>query len=250
MLIEFEKIRNVRQLGGISAAGGKKVKDGVLFRSGDLRNATADDRERLCAEFGIKTVIDLRDSSDSGSHPDREIDGALNINIPAFPPLKPTGELSAEVLRKKFDADPLSAYMGVYERLALTEESADAFSRLFRLLLERDGAFLFHCRQGKDRTGAAAVLILSALGAEKGDIIADYMESNLAAEIIVAEARQKGVPDDIYEKLRAHSFVYRQCVDHYFDTLCENYGSVRDYLTMRLGLSENDISRLRAKFCI
>ncbi len=37
---------------------------------------------------------------------------------------------------------------------------------------------LYHCTAGKDRTGFASLLLLSALGVGQGDILANYLESN------------------------------------------------------------------------
>ena len=48
-------------------------------------------------------------------------------------------------------------------------------ARLFTLLSEpRNRPLLFHCTGGKDRTGAAAALILLALGVPTETVVADY----------------------------------------------------------------------------
>jgi protein-tyrosine phosphatase len=39
---------------------------------------------------------------------------------------------------------------------------------------------LFHCSAGKDRTGIASALLLSALGVDRKDIFDDYMLTNKA----------------------------------------------------------------------
>jgi hypothetical protein len=50
-----------------------------------------------------------------------------------------------------------------------------AYRSLFDLLLEPDRhALLFHCSAGKDRTGLAAALILTALGASRETVMEDY----------------------------------------------------------------------------
>ncbi|MDR3171477.1 MAG: tyrosine-protein phosphatase, partial [Treponema sp.] len=51
---------NVRDLGGYTALGGKTVKTGKLFRSGDLNLLTSRDQNYLFNEIGIKTVVDFR----------------------------------------------------------------------------------------------------------------------------------------------------------------------------------------------
>lgn len=44
---------------------------------------------------------------------------------------------------------------------------------------------VFHCTAGKDRTGVAAFLILSALGVSEKQIVEDYLYTNLFLIIIL-----------------------------------------------------------------
>ena len=46
----------------------------------------------------------------------------------------------------------------------------------------KHGALLFHCTAGKDRTGMAAYLILSALGVEQKIIMEDYLLTNTVTQ--------------------------------------------------------------------
>ena len=51
-----------------------------------------------------------------------------------------------------------------------------AFSRFMRHIVDNaQGGSVFHCSAGKDRTGMAAALILSALDVPRQTIIDDYM---------------------------------------------------------------------------
>lgn len=56
-----------------------------------------------------------------------------------------------------------------------------AYRQFFDILLshqENDGAVLFHCTAGKDRTGMGAVYLLSALGVDGHTIRQDYLATN------------------------------------------------------------------------
>jgi len=54
--------------------------------------------------------------------------------------------------------------------------NANAYARFLRLASAVDGQpLLFHCTAGKDRTGLAAALILTALGAQRRDVMRDYL---------------------------------------------------------------------------
>jgi protein tyrosine/serine phosphatase len=44
-------------------------------------------------------------------------------------------------------------------------------------MAENKGPYLFHCTEGKDRTGFFAALVESLMGASKDEIVEDYMQS-------------------------------------------------------------------------
>jgi protein-tyrosine phosphatase len=58
-LLPLEGLFNVRELGGYPAGEGRRVKWGLLYRSGDLRDMTVGDRAALEGR-GIRTVVDFR----------------------------------------------------------------------------------------------------------------------------------------------------------------------------------------------
>jgi protein tyrosine/serine phosphatase len=64
-LFHFENVSNFRQAGGLNVrtTSGKKVKDGVLYRSSNLHYASANDMNTL-QRLGIRTVLDLRSTAD------------------------------------------------------------------------------------------------------------------------------------------------------------------------------------------
>ena len=79
------------------------------------------------------------------------------------------------------DSQPHPDMAFLYRKAA--EECGASFRRVLLAIMEHDysqGAVLWHCAGGKDRTGIVAALILEALGADRGDIMADYLETNAA----------------------------------------------------------------------
>jgi hypothetical protein len=59
---------------------------------------------------------------------------------------------------------------------------------------QEDGATLFHCHTGKDRTGLVAAVILTLLGVDEEDVIADYMMSTPYVEPMLEYLAAKGQP--------------------------------------------------------
>ena len=62
------------------------------------------------------------------------------------------------------------------------EQCLSQFRKIFGLIINKkdDKAIIFHCTQGKDRTGVLAGLILYALGVDKKSIYIDYKRFNNA----------------------------------------------------------------------
>ena len=58
--LEFEKLLNTRDLGGMSACDGRKIKPGMLYRSGHLSGASVKDIEKLSPKiFSVPPISPL-----------------------------------------------------------------------------------------------------------------------------------------------------------------------------------------------
>ena len=69
----------------------------------------------------------------------------------------------------------------LYTDFLLKDRGRMAFRGFFKALLDlqEDRAILWHCTDGKDRTGCAAMLVLFALGADRETVVHDYMLTNV-----------------------------------------------------------------------
>lgn len=123
---------------------------------------------------------------------------------------------------------------------SLVKDSGLIFKEFFSLLTRPDSLpLLFHCTAGKDRTGFAAALFLSALGVRRGDIFRDYLLSSVGA-------RKKFGP--LVEKMpRLISIVTVRpgYLEAAFDEIERNFCSVENYLVKEL---EVDLDKLRYIF--
>ena len=79
--IAFEGLHNVRDLGGMVGAGGRKIRAGLLYRSDQLYFATEADKDKL-GEMGIGVVVDFRSVPERDEKPDPAIEGARNLHLP------------------------------------------------------------------------------------------------------------------------------------------------------------------------
>lgn len=252
-------VRNFRDVGGLPTSDGRRVRPGVLFRSGHLAHATAEDTGFL-ETLGLHTVFDFRNRDDIALEgPDTELAGTRNLNMPLNDPaegadfwhLVRDGDLATlrELLGDGRAALRMSAS---YRKLILARTGEH--SRMLALLSEpADPAVpaLLHCAAGKDRAGTSIAIILLALGVERSAIEADYLESN-ARHRRYKMVRGDGstgidIDPEIRELLRPLFEARVEYLRTAFATIEEQWGSVDRYLEEGLGLTAERRARLRER---
>lgn len=256
--IKLQKITNCRDLGGFKTKDGYKVKEKCLIRSENLFSATDKDIEKLKNVYGLKTIIDFRTDIECEQKPDPKINGVRYIHNPILraQTLGITRErVDYRDLPKLFtdiDITPLEYMQKMYRSLVLDEYAQEHYKEFFRILIEEDGAFLWHCTAGKDRVGMGTALLLSALGVEREEIISDYLmtdyyfrfENAKLKFLIKVAVRDKKVR----EYLRWLLSVKREYISASLDAVDDKYGNIKNYLHSVMELSEGDILILKEKF--
>lgn len=249
-LLPLQQGSNFRDIGGYVGAGGKHVRWGSIYRSGALPMLTDRDYTML-GTLGLDSIIDLRSLEERGLAPDQLDDrtGALFI----------ANDYSIGTMMRDMRA---SAGGHMYDGFA--HAFAPQYRAIFRRLLAHDGAVLYHCSAGQDRTGVATALILSALGVDRATIIADYHQSTADRRpqfemppIVAADhpgnmmaqyyAGQQARPDGP----RAEPLYTTDGQSHivqFLDYIDSQYGGIDGYLTRELGLTAQDIVQLRALY--
>ena len=255
--IDLPGISNARELGG-HHIGDKYIKKGVLLRTGGLNGATHEALSILNEKYRVQKAEQER-------LPDPHIEGAENISVsvieledypdsdPAF--FEEFTKPNADRM-KLFELAYSSGVIGcdTYDLFLLGERGKTAYRRFFRILLEvDDGAILWHCTDGKDRTGCAAMLLLSALGASCETIMEDYLLTNEFNAAILGAVRQKAAVLQMpLEKRDALIFmsgcVAERYMGHALDTLNKRYGSVTGYLRDELGVGASELDLLKEKY--
>ena len=276
-------IRNARELGGYPAGDGLSVKKGVFLRTAKLSSGTEEDLGRLRDVYKLAEIIDLRSADEingsqensmySGStepDPDPVIEDVKYINLPVLDmrkQLEKSAELYASLNKeelKKMDIVQiltLSIDAGIigdemYNDFVFEEAGKKNYSLMFRELLSLDEgrSVLFHCTQGKDRTGIAAMLILSALGVPEDMIVEDYMLTNefnselIEKERMMLEKSGRVPPEKQRSYIMALDGVERSTMTNVIARLKERYGSVINYIVKELGISESELEQLREKY--
>ena len=266
--IPVNGIVNARDLGGYIMQDGRRLRDGAFIRAAHLADATDADLEHL-SSIPIAKVIDFRKDIEMNGKTDRMVPGAEYIRLEIDASGKIVSQATEDEKKlftgnKQFDVkkfmvmaafNPMAQRIAqlMYPNLTNDPECQKQFSLFFRLILETEnGAILYHCTQGKDRTGFASALILAALGADRDTIVADFDATNRVYEEDVRQCCQNVCLMGGKEKEIAtvKSFLGAN-TDNFIkalDSIDKEYGSIEAYLKGPIGLTDQDIITLRERY--
>lgn len=254
-LLPLQGGSNFRDLGGYQTKDGKTVRSGVLFRSGVMTGLTEKDEQYL-EQFDFQAVVDLRSDEELALYPNHWVthDDSIAYRQHSY---KMSDFLKARQMagsEEKFKLSDL--YYTLPDRLA------PQMSLYFNELLKGDGAVVVNCSAGQDRTGFASALLLTTLGVPNDVVEQDYL---LSTQYRRPEIERGDV--DLKQAAKTNSFA--KMMLHYSDgdkprqpqplitedgtpyirlalgEIQQDYGSVDGYLKQKVGLSEEDLLRLR-----
>lgn len=242
---------NFRDIGGYVNSQGRRVKWRKIMRCGHLANLTQGDLDVL-EEIGVSQIHDFRRVEEQAQNPSCAVraefidDYQMSIgDISRFWEFLFEGELSAESSHQLV----VNSYRNCIQAVI------PAFSRFMRHIVDNaDNASVFHCSAGKDRTGMAAALILSALDVPRDTIVADYMltiehyDSTRLIEIVEGHLRDAKVESWERSWLIPYCSVHQDNIVAFLEAIDAEYGDVRNYLTSALGLSDQDLIRIQESY--
>ncbi|WP_329261925.1 tyrosine-protein phosphatase [Streptomyces sp. NBC_01478] len=252
---ELSGVRNFRDVGGLPTADGRRVRHGVLFRSGHLAHATEEDAAFLDS-LGLHTIFDFRNASDQKLEgPDVELPGVRNVNLPLSDPAdgsefwKMVRDGEIEQLREILGGDKGANRMIASYRTIVKERTAE-HSQVLRSLAEDSVPALMHCAAGKDRAGLSIAVTLLALGVEREAIVTDYLESNAKHrryQVRRSSSSAAGYSPEVMELLGPLFDARAEYLTAAFETAEETWGSVDAYLEQGLGITPEIRERLRER---
>src|SRR5699024_12834665 len=127
-----------------------------------------------------------------------------------------------------------------------------AYRKMFNVLLENDKegeSVVFHCTAGKDRTGVAAFLILSALGVSEKQIVEDYLYTNLFFDNYSSEtindALESESQTEIAQRLNSKTAVIAETIEVLPKACRDVSGYVEKYLDEISGCMKAISDRLK-----
>ena len=260
--LQLKSLYNTRDLGGMSTEDGKKIKSGLLYRSGKLHKLPSKTKKML-EQLGINTVVDLRTESERLEKPDTLLSNADYINCPLVCTATPgitysekmrhTMAQEGRILYEKYGtADNYMVQM--YRHMITDRESINALKRFFDIVLNAKTAILYHCNSGKDRVGICSMLIELLLGVDKATILRDYVASarfwrkkyflyKVGLAIAPVTFRFKKI---LYCIMSTKEMYIEKTIQF----LNENYGGAEAYCRKMLGLKDEDFANLKARYLV
>jgi protein-tyrosine phosphatase len=249
--VELQGVTNFRDFGGYQGAGGRRVRWGHLYRSGQLSELNEADRAAIEA-LRLDRIFDLRVEEELERAPNalgpRERERIVHVAL--YPG-------SAHTYRERLldgtaDAAHIAEMMAMINRDLARDHTAE-YASLLREVVRARGPVLIHCAAGKDRTGFGVAMVLFALGVSREQVMEDYLLSRThfdSDRVLVEQQRlyeEKGAPPIAAEVLRplvAVEPVYLGAAFQEIEAMC---GSIEAYLAGPLACSSADQERLRER---
>lgn len=158
----IDGVTNCRDLGGWKTVDGRRIKQGLLYRTGRFneggwacesnRYITDEGIDMFVNTLGVKTEIDLR--------------------------TKETGEAPA-VLKSALGESVKYVQVSMRTNGDYLKFNKEKLAEVFEVFADKDNyPIVFHCSIGTDRTGVIAFLVNALLGVEKDSLYYDYLFSN------------------------------------------------------------------------
>ena len=240
-VIAFDAIQNTRDLGVYLAADGRRIQARRLLRGANPGLASVADIAKL-KSYQLDLVLDFRSEAEKQA---AEAPFAAAFAWIADPVM--VGNLTQETLLpllRNGSAEHSRQFMLDFYRAFPVNYQAQ-FGRFLRLA-EQGKTMLYHCTAGKDRTGFASALLLSALDVEHATIVADYLESNRhnASAKVLAQLFKADLAPEIMRPLLNVEAAYLEAALTVID---EEYGGMAHYLRQVLDV---DVERIRRNYLV
>lgn len=256
----LKKLDNTRDIGGLPVEGGKKIKRGMLLRSGRLYKLPAATVNQL-KNMGLDVVIDMRTDIERKEYPSTIIEGVRYLHLPlmctATTGITHQKSMASTMLKEskriKSEFGNADNYMVSMYSIILTDGEAQKNLRtFFDFVLKNERCMLWHCNAGKDRTGVVAMLLEGLLGVDEQLIIEDYVATKKFQHSKRIWQRTVLAISPIPHRFKQILFALMDAKPQYIkgaiDMIKEKYGSITEYCKQALNITDEEIKILKDKY--
>lgn len=276
--IILKELENARDLGGIKTKDGKRIKKQKMFRGSSLSNTSFKNAEALYEKHNIRQIIDLRSKEEIEKSKDLNLekfdysictigDNLEKIDTSSLPhefdliENKSTRKTIARCLalsRRYLNNDSCNVFEAMKLRyldfVTNPESLFNIKNAILKILSLKEGATLFHCASGKDRTGILTFLILLILGVDKDDAVREYLLSNQLLNERILDKKRNFKTEDLNLKKPTlfNSLLMFQGVDEAWINVVyeeiEKNGGIENFFINKLDITSEQIALLKNKF--
>jgi len=229
--LDWDGCFNVRDLGGLPAAGGRHTRRQAAVRSDAVDRLTSAGWSAL-SEHGVRTIIDLRSNGERQADIVPRPAGLDTIRLPL--------EAPEDTEFWQFSGSGLHG-TPLYYPAFLERFPKRVAAVIAAFAAARPGGVLVHCGIGRDRTGLVAIVLLALAGVPAGDIVDDHL---LSTERLRPAWPALGMADQeplIARYLAEHGTTARESLTATVEAL-----DAEAYLRSG-GLTDADIAAVRAR---
>lgn len=250
--IELSGADNARDLGGMKTSDGAVIQNGYLIRSNRLSRITKRDIQILKDQYHLQKIIDLRTPMEAEQEEDKEIAGAVYLNIPFF--VESMVGISHERgnRHKIGHIENIPKMEDLYVMIVENPFCQKQMEKALRQIMEtEDGAVLWHCTEGKDRCGLLSAMTLFLLGVSEQDVMEDYLKTNTSAATRIDKMYQKwrklGISKGRAEGMLGLFMAKEEYMQAALDFVKRKYGSVDLFLKDAMEISDDERESFREK---
>jgi protein-tyrosine phosphatase len=238
---------NFRDIGGYPTSDKRTVRWGQVFRAGVLSYFSDTDYKSL-AQLNVRAICDLRMADEREQEPTKWPGGRIDVLFFDDKEMAPGDRILSNA--KPTVAGMRAAMIDAYR--AFPRRMETRLRGLFRCLEQGQTPLIIHCAAGKDRTGIAVAILLSALGVSRDIIIDDYLLTNESVNyeaFIGTHKNSRLGAGNIHHNLlslpaEVRAEIFKADADYLQAALEEidmKYGGMDAYLETEIGI--NDITR-------
>lgn len=247
--IQFSKLANFREVGGLQTTDQMVIKQGMIYRSADLSRLTKQDILTF-STLGIQTICDLRTSSERKSHPPKIMEHDKIVHIPMQPdsmmPSKWTMFRMLIAEGKSLSFTPIMK--DVYQ--SMLYERKKEIQQLFTLLSDQKNyPLMLHCTSGKDRTGFLSALIQLAAGVPVHTVLSEYMRSNEGVKMLVKRQERFVRMMSLYrvskEQIQPLLGVQQDYLEDVLNEMMDTYGNAERYLVEACAVPQAQLLKVK-----
>ncbi len=238
--LDLEGSFNARDLGGYPTRDGRVTEHGAFIRTGNLDKLAPAATQQL-TDYGVKTVIDLRDEAEAMAYPDAFARSTTvrYLNLPMF------GDTLSRDAQWRLETDEFATMHQLYSHYL--ERCQPQIKTIMAAMADNAPATVFHCYAGKDRTGVIAGLLLNLAGVPDEVIAEDYAHTTPRIRNLVEDWRADAIANqrELW-KFERDSSSQADTMVNLLRYLTAHYGDASQYL-LHVGLVQAQVDTLRSR---